>query len=67
MALHAQRQAYLRLFYKSVIESVAVFCIIVWYKGASLIDKKHLNTIRKQAVKITGFNLGTFDSIIIQD
>ena len=30
----------MELFYKSVIESVAVFCIIVWYKGASLVDKK---------------------------
>ena len=53
----------MELFCKSVIESVAVFCIIVWYKGASLIDKKHLNIIRKQAVKITGFTVDTFDSI----
>ena len=53
----------MEIFYKSVIESVVVFCIIVWHKGASLNEKKHVNTIRKQAEKITGLTLDTFDSI----
>ena len=37
----------LNLFYKSVIESVAVFGIIVWYSCASQYDKNHLERTRE--------------------
>ena len=44
----------LRLFYKSVIESVLLFSCVVWYGGCRKKDFSKLQGITKQAGKVTG-------------
>ena len=53
----------LELFYKSVVESVAISCIIVWFKALTVNDIKSLKRIKRQAERITGIKLESFDEI----
>ena len=53
----------LRLFYASVIESVAIFAMIVWFKGTSFNDKRYLNRVRKTAERIIGSRVDTFENL----
>lgn len=53
----------LRLFYASVIESVVIFAIIVWFRGASFSDKRYLNRVRKTAERIIGSHVESFENL----
>ena len=53
----------LNLFYTSVIQSVAVFGLIIWYSSASVMDKKQVDKIRKVAQKIIGSPVTTLNDI----
>ena len=53
----------LELFYKSVVESVAISCIIVWFKALTVNDIKSLKRIKRQAERIIGIKLESFDEI----
>ena len=53
----------LELFYKPVIESVTISCIIVWFKSLSYSEKIFLGRIRRQAEGIIGINLHTFEDL----
>ena len=53
----------LNLFYTSVIQSVAVFGLIIWYNSASVMDKQQVDKIRKVAQKIIGSPVTTLNDI----
>ena len=53
----------LNLFYTCVIQSVAVFGLIIWYNSASVMDKQQVDKIRKVAQKIIGSPVTTLNDI----
>ena len=50
-------------FYRSVIESILTFSIIVWFEGITLKQKLQLNRIVNTASKIIGCSLPTLEDI----
>ena len=56
----------LNLFYVSVIESVVIFGIVVWYRGVSIVDKTHMERVRKIAQRIIGLPVNVFTDIFNQ-
>ena len=53
----------LKLFYASVIESVAIFAIIVWFKGATASDVKQLDRLQRTAERIIGSQVDSCDDV----
>ena len=52
-------------FYRSIIESILTFSIIVWFKSATQKQRNKLNTIVNTARRITGCDLPTLESLYI--
>ena len=50
----------LKVFHKSVVETVAISCMIAWYNTLTSNDKKRLSRIKKQAQRIIGCTLDDF-------
>ena len=53
----------LRLFYTSVVESVVVFGIVVWYKALSSNDLKKMERVRKTAQRIIGLPVDGYETL----
>lgn len=45
------------LFYQCFIESVLIFCIVVWFSGLSMISKRKLINLVNVASKVVGVQL----------
>ena len=56
-------QTIMKLFYSSVVESVAIFGILIWFRGLSCNEMKQLNRIRKTAERIIGINIEHFENV----
>ena len=56
----------LLLFYDSVVQSIAIFGFVVWWRALTVKDKKLVQSIHKAASKIIGCSLPTIDSIYTQ-
>ena len=56
-------QTIMKLFYSSAVESVAIFGILIWFRGLSCKEMKQLNRIRKTAERIIGINIEHFENV----
>ena len=56
----------LRSFYNAIIENVLTFGIIIWFEGSADKDKQKLNSVIKNAAKITGLSLPLLEEIYLK-
>ena len=52
-------------FYRSVIESILTFSIIIWFDSITVTQRKKLNTIVRTANRITGCDLPSLESLYL--
>ena len=52
-------------FYRSVIESILTFSIIIWFDSITVTQRKKLNTIVRTANRITGCELPSLESLYL--